>query len=404
MVARPVRAQGSLDRVEGFPDGAFGERVEMDLEPQPVQGRHEALEGLRIDEGDPALIRDVAVGVEVGLQHGGRERLAHAVLHDLHARRGEAPGAASLAERDQFVDLLRAAIAIPPQGADDARGEIAALPRSEVGGVVVHPRPRGHDGVLPGRDPQGVQVPLPLEQSLVDLRGRRDGRQVAHQVGGTFVEGAARLAVRVALDPAVGRIGRGRRDAGHLERAAVHPRAVAVPVRQDHDAVGHDRIEEILRRCPAREHVHRPAAAEDPLAFRVRLRVRPHGFHVAIGRMEVVEIALQPIDTAADRVDVRVLEAGHQHPSAKIEHLRGRVDPIAYVVVAADRHDPSVLHRDGARAGPSRVHRVHGAVHEGEFGRAHRRSIAVRRARRGRGGPRSSSRDRRPASTGHVPG
>ncbi len=126
--------------------------------------------------------------------------------------------------------------------------------------------------------------------------------------------------------------------------------------------------------------------------------------HVLVAGVEVVQIALQPVHTAADRVDVRVLEPRHQHPSAEVDDLRRRVDLVADVVVGADGHDPSVLDRDGARAGPRRIHRVHGAVHEGQLGRAHRRSIAVRRARRGRGGPRSSSRGSRPASTGPVPG
>ena len=150
--------------------------------------------------------------------------------------------------------------------ADDPGGEVAVAGGAEVGGVVVHPEVGGHDRVLPGRDPEGVQVSLALEQSLVHLVGRRFGCETADEVCGALVQRAARLAARVALDPAVGRIGRLRCDPGQLQRPAVHPRAMAVAVRQEHDAVGHDRIEEVLGRD--RHPGTRPSTSRRPGSIR----------------------------------------------------------------------------------------------------------------------------------------
>ena len=98
------------------------------------------------------------------------------------------------------------------QSAPTTRAVRSPLPAgAKVGGVVVHPEVGGHDRVLPGRDPEGVQVSLTLEQSLVHLVGRRFRCETADELCGALVERAARLAVVVALDPAVGGIGRGRR-------------------------------------------------------------------------------------------------------------------------------------------------------------------------------------------------
>ncbi len=65
-------------------------------------------------------------------------------------------------------------------------------------------------------------------------------------------------------------------------------------------------------------------------------------------------------------MDVRVLEARQQHAALEVDHVGGRADELAHVVVRSHRDDPAVSYRDGLRERPGRVDRVHGAVHEGE--------------------------------------
>src|ERR1035438_8894751 len=74
----------------------------------------------------------MAVPVQVGRRHGGGERLAHAVEHQLDRGRpelaaAELAGAGLLAPGLQVVDLIETAVAIPPQGADDVTAEHAVV-------------------------------------------------------------------------------------------------------------------------------------------------------------------------------------------------------------------------------------------------------------------------------------
>ena len=94
----------------------------------------------------------------------------------------------ALPKFEQVVDLVLAALAVPPERTHDARGEVAVAGGAEVRGVVVHPEVRGHDRVLPGRDPEGVQVPLTLEQSLVHLVRRRFRCETADELCGALVQ------------------------------------------------------------------------------------------------------------------------------------------------------------------------------------------------------------------------
>jgi hypothetical protein len=98
--------------------------VEVHLEPAGVDGGDRGLQLLRIEIAGAGARRCLAVGVEVGSQHGGREVLADPVLHDLHAGRTEAatPGPGSLggpvpAFREP-VELIDPGAALPPERAD----------------------------------------------------------------------------------------------------------------------------------------------------------------------------------------------------------------------------------------------------------------------------------------------
>ena len=78
-------------------------------------------------------------------------------------------------------------------------------------------------------------------------------------------------------------------------------------------------------------------------------------------------------------MDVRVLEAGEEHPAGEVDHLGPAADGSTDVVVGPDEGDPSVAHRDRLRPRSRRVHRIDGAVHENEV---RRRSVASHRTSR----------------------
>ena len=119
--------------------------------------------------------------------------------------------------------------AVPPQRPDDARRELARLGQRDVGVLVAGRHPR----VLPGRDPEAVEVALALEQARAVVLGRGLRDQPLDEVRRALVERAERRAVRVARDPAVVGIGRVRGDPGQLERLRVDPDVVAVAVGED---------------------------------------------------------------------------------------------------------------------------------------------------------------------------
>ena len=91
----PVRGPGGGDRVERLADRAVPDGVDVDLEPAGVDGGHRLRS---VPPGSKKLVPRapgrVAVAIEVGGQHRGREVLADAVLHDLHAG-GAEPALAS---------------------------------------------------------------------------------------------------------------------------------------------------------------------------------------------------------------------------------------------------------------------------------------------------------------------
>ena len=66
--------------------------------------------------------------------------------------------------------------------------------------------------------------------------------------------------------------------------AAVDPGAVTVAVGEEDRPVGDDRVEGLTRRGAAREVLHRPAAADDPLEVGVRRGVRRDDGERLLGR------------------------------------------------------------------------------------------------------------------------
>jgi hypothetical protein len=165
------------------------------------------------------------------------------------------------------------------------------------------------------------------------------------------VQHPGRLAGGVPLDPAGRRVGGLPGDAGQLQRAAAQPGAVDVAVEQEHRPVADDGVEVLLDRQAAREVLHRPAAAGDPLRVGVLLGVPPDPVEVGLTGAVVVQRDPQPVQAGEGRVDVGVLEAGQHHPAGQVVLLGSRTDQLAHVLVGADGDDPVPPHGD--RGGPA---------------------------------------------------
>ena len=156
--------------------------------------------------------------------------------------------------------------------------------------------------------------------------------------------------VRVALDPAVFRIGRVAVDPGELERPAVDPGGMAVAVREDGRPIGDDPIEVLAARRAVLEIGHVPAAADDPWEIRVRRGVGSDRRQDAVPAARLANVALELIDPAADRMDVGVLEAGQEEPARQVDDPRLRADVFSDLGRGPDRDDP--LASDGDGCGP----------------------------------------------------
>src|SRR3972149_5191158 len=74
--------------------GAAPEGGDVEGEAEPVGAAHPLAQQHRLEEQEPAVGRRGPVGIEVGLEHGAREVLEHAVEQALQAVRPQGPDAA----------------------------------------------------------------------------------------------------------------------------------------------------------------------------------------------------------------------------------------------------------------------------------------------------------------------
>ncbi|GAA3146279.1 hypothetical protein GCM10017687_74030 [Streptomyces echinatus] len=222
-----------------------------------------------------------------------------------------------------------------------------------------------------------MQMPLGVQQRGQPVGGTGGRGEPADQLHRALLERAARLAGGVALDPPVGRVGGAPADPGQLQRPAVDPGTVVVPVGQIHRPVRDDGVQQLLRRRTARERLHGPAAAEDPLPLRMGVGVGAYGGHGLLGRRPSGQIALGQFEPGRHRMDVRVLEAGQQQPAGQVHHLGARPGEFAHLrvsdggdPVAGDGHGGggTALGGEDGAAGEEQVS-VHGAFPDRSVGR-----------------------------------
>ncbi|GAA3421568.1 hypothetical protein GCM10018952_68640 [Streptosporangium vulgare] len=160
---------------------------------------------------------------------------------------------------------------------------------------------------------------LGLHQRVVQVTRRGTGGEQADQVHRALVQHAARRAVGVALDPAVGGVGGVTGDPGQLQGPAVHPRGVVVALDQVDRAV--DDVELGAVRQAAGEGRHVPAAAVDPLVARVGGGVGGDPLQIPRQAVDPGQVAPGPLQARLHRVEVRVGEPGGEQPAVQVDGL-----------------------------------------------------------------------------------
>ena len=214
----PLAGAGGGDGVEALADGPVADRVEVRLEPRGVEAASRQ-PGSR--SGSMKLIPRFVVGVPSAPRYGSIIAPVYVsrtpscisfTLFDPEPADGARPR-----PLDQLVDLLVAALAVPPHRGLDPGGQPARLGRGPVDRLVLG----ADDRVLPGRDPERVEVGLGEAQAVAHvLGGDRRGISRSTSVGAPSWSAPVGRAVGVALDPAVGRVRRVAIDPGQLEGLA----------------------------------------------------------------------------------------------------------------------------------------------------------------------------------------
>ena len=339
-VGRAVRAPRRLDRVERLAHRAVADGVEVRLEPERVERGTQLLEAVGVDHGSGRGCRSVPpwpsrYGSSIAPVKFSRTPS----MHELHARRRVAADRRRPPALDELLDLLGAAVALPPQRADDAR-------RSARRGRPARRRraPSASGSTIASCQaviPSACRWRWPRRSASSRSSGVSSGRSARDEVHGALVE-RARTGVPSgsrSIRPSAGS-GVSRGDPGELERPRVDPGAVAVAVRQEDRPVGHDPVEVLAARGAAREVGHVPAAAADPRLVRVGARVCRD---LVVGRRPDCASSWRSQrrrrQPAVDRVDVRVRKPGRDGPAAQVDDP-GRAARSARATAASGRRPP----------------------------------------------------------------
>ena len=180
------------------------------------------------------------------------------------------------------------------------------------------------------------------------------------------------IAIGIALDPAVCRVGGRGVYPRQFQRTAVHPGAVAVGVGQERRTIGHGTVEVGGARVAPIEGSHRPASAQDPLVPGVCAGVLRDARQVACLAGFAREVAADHVEPAPHGVHVGVLKARQQHASGKVDDLGLRADQLAHLTMP-DGNDAVARHRDGRGPAANGVCGENRSAGEDEVSLRHRR-------------------------------
>ena len=352
-VVRSVRATRRLQRIQRASNRAIAERVLMHLEPQRIEPDDRLLQRLRVDELDPAAVLPTE-GSLVGRQHRRGAGLRTAVQHDLDGRRVHVAGAPPHPPIHECVDLFHAAMSIPPEGRHDPSVELARVVQRPVGAEQIGLDPR----VLPTGDPEGMQLGLRHTDRTPPVLGRGSRHDAGPEgVRRALLQTSRRHSAGVPDVVAVPGVGRRGGDPAGLECSRVDPCRVRVGVHQEDRPVRDDGIEVRGSRTVRRlEDRVVPTASHDPREIGMLACEGRDPLEVRVSRRQIIEVHVQEDPAGERRVDVRVLEPGHDAGAAD-DLVRG-ADAVAHLILGTDGDDPVTLDRDRPYPPPRRIDRV----------------------------------------------
>ena len=94
------------------------------------------------------------------------------------------------------------------------------------------------------------------------------------------------------------------------------------------------------------------------------IRIKAERVQDFVDGRQAVDVAFTEFDASSNQVDVRIMKAGQQHFSAKIDQSRIRAFPLEGSFIAADIHDPSVTNGHGIGPASNGIHRIDSSVPE----------------------------------------
>ena len=342
----PVDTRRVLEGVQGQAHAPVADGVHLHLPAAPVGLGDERVELVRLPG------RQAALGVVlVGLQHRRRPRLDHAVHEAL-----EDPGVEPVAAAEPEGRPLVLVEAVPPlgQGLAGLHDQRAAEPEAKLAGGV-DPAPEREllgrqPRILRGREAQGVHRGLGAADGRAVLVLRRDRDVALDEELRVLLEGAGRLAVRVAHDQAVGRVGRRAVDAGRRAWRRCSPsrcgRRSSPSRRAGRERPGRAAPPWACRRGTGRRASRGPATHG---ASGVAAACAADGVQHRLDRLQRVELGPGHRPRAALDVDVGVVEA-REHEAAP------RVDDLAAPADVRRRGPPPRSARPGPARRPPRRH------------------------------------------------
>ncbi len=182
---------------------------------------------------------------------------------------------------------------------------------------------------------------------------------VEERVHRGFAQDACWLAMLVAIDRAVVRVGRIARDTGKLQRLRVRRHDVVAHAAENDRVIRRDSVEIMTRRDAALgEHRLVVAATQHPRSRRLRsgalLYQRRDLFNGRDGVRREVDLGSREADP--HDVGVRVVEPGNRRPSLQVDLIDVRADPRPDVGQAPRGDDPFVDDADRLDLGLLSVH------------------------------------------------
>ena len=266
----------------------------------------------------------------------------------------------------------------------------APEPGSEQGPVVAGEEERGAQRQLAGLLRREIGADPGLADAHVGDRGEPHAcarRRRAAQPGALLVVGggrlvrsdeihrvvdqhSGRLAALIAQDPASGRVGGLRGDAGDGERARVGETGVAVDPPHPHRMIGHrGRERGVARELVLGPAALVPAAAGDPGARRGLAAARDEARDHVFERGGIAEVHLAQLAAQPEQVGVGVDQAGGHGAARELDHLSARPAQPGGAGIGTQVEDAACPHRQGPRHPARRRDGVEHPAAQQEVGR-----------------------------------